>query len=70
MGSFYENLVKKLGEAGAREHMREIRSKRKIHNGGGFNNIEVARRANAISLNKRWSGAKKSKTGSKDATQS
>jgi len=45
MPSYYENLVKKIGEEAAREKMREARSHRKINKGGGFNNPKVVKLA-------------------------
>ena len=43
--SYYGNLVLRLGENGAREQMKNIRKKRKINNGGGFNNPEIVKKA-------------------------
>jgi len=45
MPSYYENLVKKLGEQAAKEHMSLIRQKRKKNFGGGFNRPSVVKRA-------------------------
>jgi len=43
--SYYGNLVLRLGENGAREQMKNIRKKRKVNNGGGFNNPEIVKKA-------------------------
>jgi len=45
MPSYYENLVKKIGEEAAREKMRETRSHRKINKGGGFNDPKIVKKA-------------------------
>jgi len=45
MPSYYENLVLKLGQEKAREHMKYVRAGRKVNKGGGFNNPEIVKKA-------------------------
>jgi len=45
MQSYFEKLVEQKGETVAREYMRQLRLKRKVNNGGGFNDPEVRAKA-------------------------
>lgn len=45
MQSYFEKLVREKGETVAKEYMRQLRLKRKVNKGGGFNDPEVRARA-------------------------
>lgn len=45
MQSYYEKLVEEKGEAVAKAYMRQLRSKRKVNKGGGFNDPKVVAKA-------------------------
>lgn len=54
MRSYYEKLVEEQGKEAADQYMRNLRAKRKVNVGGGFNNPTVRAKA----LEKRRQGGK------------
>jgi ribosomal protein L13E len=57
MQSYYEKLVEEKGKTVANEYMRQLRYKRKVNKGGGFNLPEV--RAKALETRRKNAGDKK-----------